>query len=260
MERRLEDLLPLEYGTGHVSRSGSSAQLSIADGAGYSNAQLDDYGRSPRSAFAWQPPLRMRLRARSNLANPAGTLGFGFWNDPFSFALGQPGARLKLPASPQALWFFYASEHSQLGFSQGVPGNGWKAMSLTTPHLPAVLLAPAALAGLALSRIPVVRRPVMDLALRQARADEALLEAALDRWATYEILWGERKVEFRVDDDVVLTGERPPRGPLGFVVWIDNQFALASRDRGLRFGVVQPESAQELEIAKVAISSVVRQS
>lgn len=255
----LNDLRPLEYGASQIIRSSSGAQLSIGNGMGYSNAQLDDYARSPRRMLPWRPPVRMRLRARANLSNPVGTAGFGFWNDPFSIAFGQPGAPLKLPAAPQAVWFFYTSEHSQLGFSDNVPGHGWKAMSLTTPAVPPLLLAPAALAGLALSRIPVVRKPVMRFALGRVRCDETVLDAGLDNWATYEILWREKQVEFRVDDELVLTGDHPPQGPLGFVAWIDNQYALASPDAGLRFGVIQPESEQKLEIEDLTVTRSTRQ-
>lgn len=132
-------------------------------------------------------------------------------------------------------------------------------MSLTTPAVPPLLLAPAALAGLALSRIPIVRRPVMRFALGRVRCDETLLDARLANWATYEILWREKQVEFWVDEELVLAGDHPPRGPLGFVAWIDNQYALATPETGLRFGVIQPQSEQRLEIQDLIVTPSTRQ-
>ncbi len=76
----------------------------------YSNAQVDDYRGLSRRRFPWRPPAKLTVRAR--FSHPAGhlkgTAGFGFWNDPFLMT----GARL--PALPQAIWFFYASPPSDM--------------------------------------------------------------------------------------------------------------------------------------------------
>ena len=53
-----------------------------------------------------------------------GTAGFGFWNYPLSLT----GAVLR---PPDAIWFFGASQPSNMALVPGMPGWGWKAKSST---------------------------------------------------------------------------------------------------------------------------------
>jgi hypothetical protein len=195
----------------------------------------------------------LNVRARASHASPLGTLGFGFWNDPFTLSIGQAGAARRLPVAPQALWFFYASPPNDLSFTPGVPGSGWKAVSLSSPSIPALLLAPGAALALLLTKIQPLRRPVMRRALASVSASERLLETPLEEWHHYRIKWGEGRAAFSVDDALVLEAEAPPAGPLGFVTWIDNQFAVATEEHGLRFGVSPTDREQWLEIEDLSI-------
>lgn len=214
----------------------------------YTNAQLDDYhgfthGRrwgAPR--FAGGPPVRLALRARASQAAPIGTLGFGFWNEPFSVS----GAVL---STPNVVWFFYASPPSDMALARGVPGWGWKAATLNTGRLPGLLVAPAALAAIALTRVPGLGRPVMGLAQRFAVAHEALLpDAPLDEWHHYALDWRPGAARFLVDGVERLRSPAPPNRPLGFVMWIDNQYAIASEAGQFGFGVKPLPEAQWLEL------------
>jgi hypothetical protein len=45
----------------------------------------------------------------------------------------------------------------------------------------------------------------------------------------------------------------PPTGPLGFVAWIDNQFAVASPEGGFRFGTLATQEEQWLEIENLSL-------
>lgn len=252
--KRNPDLRPLLLGGGQaVPISDSAMRLTIPCARTYADAQLDDYHGLPRPRFPWSPPLRLSLEARASSSAPKGTLGFGFWNDPFTFSLGQGGAARRLPAAPNAAWFFYASPPSQMELAPGVAGNGWKAATLRAPRLPTILLAPAAAATLALAALPGLGPAVMAAGRRVIRASERLLESELDDWHKYEIIWEKDRVEFNVDGTKVHESRVPPSGPLGFVVWIDNQFAVASRAGKFRFGVVPTESEQWLEVANLAI-------
>ena len=130
----------------------------------YADAQLDDYHGLPRSRFPDAPPARVSLRARASHPAPAGTLGFGFWNDPFSLSGG-------VLTAPNTVWFFYASPPSDMALVEGVPGRGWKAATLNAGRVPTMILAPAALAAIALTRLPGLGRPVMRTARRATRSD-----------------------------------------------------------------------------------------
>jgi hypothetical protein len=214
----------------------------------YTNAQLDDYhdltGRFPRRRpFASTAPLRLSLRARASHPAPIGTLGFGFWNEPFSISGG-------VLAAPSVVWFFYASPPSDMALVPDVPGRGWKAATLTTGRWPGLLLAPGALGAILLTRLPGLGRPVMNVARRFVRAHEApLADVSLDQWHSYEIEWRATEARFRVDGRERLCAPAPSRGPLGFVLWIDNQFAIASADGHFGFGVRALAETQWLEVA-----------
>ena len=218
---------------------------------GYADAQVDDYQGLPRRRFPWRPPLRLSLEARASHSAPVGTLGFGFWNDPFAFGLG--GAARRLPAAPRALWFFYGSPPNQLAFSPGATGQGWMAASLDSPSLPAALLLPLAAGAFALSRLPLGGRLAVGAIRRAATAQEAQLSAGLDQWHRYALEWGETEARFSVDGALALHVHTPPQAPLGFVAWIDNQFAALSPERGIRFGVLPTAESQWLELREFSI-------
>ena len=97
---------------------GSAYRLSIPTGKAdqYRLAQLDDYTQVSRSRFPLRLPLSLSLSARTSSDSIAGTWGFGLWNDPFGLSLGFGVNPFRLPALPNALWFFGASKHSYLSF------------------------------------------------------------------------------------------------------------------------------------------------
>jgi len=249
------DLQRLTVGGGRVSTdSGGQIRLWIPPmPSDYANAQLDDHHNLSRSSFPWRPPVDLKVRARTSLASPMGTLGFGFWNDPFSLTFGQSGAARKLPVTPGAVWFFYGSPPNNMELSPPNPGWGWKAQTLDSLAMPSWLLAAPALVAYLAARLPILRRPVMQTALRMIACDERVLELEMDAWHTYEIRWTTDGVSFLVDDTLQLESQISPSGPLGFVTWIDNQYAIASPTGGLRFGVMPTETEQSLELKDLAI-------
>ncbi len=237
-----------EVGGGQVSQSGAHARLVLPPGSGhYTDAQLDDYHVQRRRHFLHSPPLTLTLRARASHAAPQGTLGFGFWNDPFTLTGG-------VLAGPKVVWFFYASPPSDMALVEDVPGRGWKAATLDTGRLPPIVLAPAALAAILLTRVPGLGPPIMAAARRAVHAHEALLpDVSLTEWHTYELAWRPAEAIFRVDGIERLRSPAPPRGPLGLVLWIDNQYAIASREGKFGFGLCPVAETQWLEIEGVQV-------
>jgi hypothetical protein len=213
-------------------------------GSAYANAQIDDYQGLPRRRFPNRPPLRLALRAR--FSHPAGlltgTAGFGFWNDPFLMT------DLRLPAPPRALWFFYAGPPSAMRLAVDTPPCGWKATTLD-------VLQPRALAALPLAALsipalhvgPFYRRLWPWFARRFGIADH-LLDVSMTAWHEYVLEWGTHQTRFLVDDRCVLVAPSPA-GPLGLVIWLDNQYLIAHPKGRLRHGIVAKSETQWMEIA-----------
>ena len=218
----------------------------------YRWAQLDDYLQSPRSRFPWRPPLRLDLRARVSAENLPGTWGFGFWNDPFSAGLGVSGMARRLPALPEAAWFFYAGPPNHLAFRDDHPAQGFLAATFASRPLSALLLAPGAL-GLPLLALPLTARLLRRAAARLIHEGAALVPGDPVQWRTYRIDWLADCARFFVDDREVFSTPVTPRAPLGLVIWIDNQYAAFPPSGRLRTGTsFNPETAW-LEVAALEI-------
>ncbi|HVB73432.1 MAG TPA: hypothetical protein VNE38_07730 [Ktedonobacteraceae bacterium] len=225
----------------------------------YTDAQIDDYDRLPRSKFPWKPPLRMEVRARSSrpaasltgslqqAAALRGTAGFGFWNYPFS-------ARGDILMLPEAIWFFYAAPPSNMALVPGVPGWGWKAQVVHSMR-PAALAASVPLAvTAALGRISGDTRPASRWMQRLTGAQETLLDVDMSEWHTYVLEWFPDMASFWVDDTLVLRAPQPPTRPLGFVAWLDNQYAIATPRGDFHFGTVE-SGPQWLDLGSIRIDA-----
>jgi hypothetical protein len=209
----------------------------------YRLAQMDDYHVLLRSQFPWQPPLHIAFRARASAQNLPGTWGFGLWNDPFSLSLGLGGGERRFPALPNAAWFFYASPPNYLSFRNDLPAQGFLAATFQSRPLPSPLLALAAPLG-ALLVIPGVAQLGRWLLRQFIRQDAYQIETDVTEWHTYELDWQAEKVKMYLDGQVVLETAVSPNGPLGLVIWIDNQYAALPPTGILAYGALaNPEAA-----------------
>lgn len=95
----------------------------------------------------------------------------------------------------------------------------------------------------------------MRKALRQVTAFESLLTPLLNDWHSYSLTWRSGGATFEVDGEIVLHAPEVPAGPLGFVAWIDNQYAVATPEDGFRFGVLPLKEAQWLEISDLQLNT-----
>lgn len=216
----------------------------------YTNAQIDDYQNLRRRDFRWQPPLTLTVRAR--FSHPAGqlrgTAGFGFWNDPFMMT----GARR--PTLPRAIWFFYSSPPSNMPLALDVPGHGWKAATIDAWRIPFFLLAPTAPIAMPLMRIQSLYRALWPLGQRAIGVSEQLVASVMTEWHTYKIEWGMKTARFTVDDRLMLACTTPPRGPLGLVIWLDNQAMVMTPWGQFRHMLAAKNETQWVEVATVEIT------
>lgn len=213
----------------------------------YSNAQLDDNHSLPRRYYAWRPPLRLQVRARlSHSADQLqGTAGFGFWNYPIN--------RHQLPTLPRAIWFFFAAPPANMKLDLATPGYGWKAATLDALRPGALLLAPWAPLAVALMQAPTLYRWLWPRIQRALGVGEAAIHTSLNDWHIYTLDWGPTTAHFFVDGQPVLENAPAPRGPLCFVTWVDNQYAIATPQGRFGWGLLDIPEQQWLEIDWLAI-------
>lgn len=223
-------------------------KIPAGDAAAYRVAQLDSYGSLPRHRFSARPPAVLRLAARVSQAELPGTWGFGWWNDPFAFSLGwQKGAAQRLPALPQAAWFFHASPPNALSLSDDLPAHGFLMQAFRSAAFPALLLAPAFLT------LPLLFwRPFARLTRRTARSfvRQAIERSPVDptEWHTYLIEWNVHTVRFFIDNACLFETPRSPHPPLGVVIWIDNQYMAFPSDGKIGYGTLPTPQAAWLEV------------
>jgi hypothetical protein len=256
------ELYPRTTPAASVTPTAGGWRLAIPAGprGGYRLAQLDDYMHLPRRAFPWDSPLTPReprgvalsLRARLSASNLPGTWGFGLWNDPFGFAIGFGGTRRRLPALPNTAWFFHASTESYLSLLNDTPANGFFAGTFRSPRWPSPLLAPALLALPFLALRPASRL-LRRLAGHLVRQDGNAVSVDVTQWHDYSICWQTGTVLFIVDGAEIFRTPLAPHGPLGLVLWIDNQYAAWRPDGSLGYGTLANPAAW-LEIENIVAS------
>jgi len=219
----------------------------------YSNAQIDDYQGLPRCRFRWRPPLKLTVKARfsdscgDGQGVLGGTAGFGFWNDPFLMT------EKRMPALPRALWFFYSSPPSDMKLDLDVPGAGWKAATIDAARPAAFLLVPLALPAAVLMNLPQLYRACWPPIQKALNIREALVGVAMTEWHTYVIEWGVEHATFLVDGRPVIESAPAPRGPLGFVMWLDNQMMVVKPWGRFRWGLLETPGRQWLEVERLLV-------
>ncbi|MGC8838200.1 MAG: hypothetical protein ACP5UM_07270 [Anaerolineae bacterium] len=222
----------------------------------YRLAQVDDYHHLPRARFPWTPPLRLSLEARVSHSEVPGTWGFGLWNDPFfAVGLGFGGTARLLPALPNAAWFFHASPPNHLTLRDDLPAQGFLAAAFSSPRLPSLLLA------LGMPFLPLLLwRPAARALQRLARGvvqeDGVSLDLDPTQWHAYALEWRAGGVRFVVDGQTVLETGISPRGPLGLVLWVDNQYAAFRPEGRLAFGTLSCGEPAALEVTSLSVAAL----
>ena len=82
----------------------------------------------------------------------------------------------------------------------------------------------------------------------------AAVEASMLAWHTYTVEWGTKWAHFFVDGEPVLESAPSPRGPLGFVMWLDNQYMVVTPQGRAGWGLLDVPGRQWMEVDQLAIT------
>lgn len=215
-------------------------------GTQYHNAQIDDYAGLQRQGFSHRVGRRLELKARfSHGADElVGTAGFGFWNAPYGSGV----------ALPQAVWFFFASNACDLPLNPDGAGRGWFASTIDAGSWRAkrlIPLAPLALVGNQFGRI---HQRIMPPIMNQLGISYAPIAHDMTEWQHYRLDWQQTGCRFYINGELLMKTDHAPRGPLGFVCWIDNQYAVVTARGRVASGVQPVTQMQSLYIRDLEIS------
>jgi hypothetical protein len=244
-------------GNGRLESTGCALRFTTdhARSDGYTNVQIDDYQDLPRRRFRWHPPLRLTVRARFSGAagELCGTAGFGFWNDPLLMT------HRRVPALPRAIWFFYASAPSEMKLDFNTPGRGWKAATIDAMRCRAIAWAPFAPLAVPLMNLTPVYRKIWPRIQQDLRIRETVIPNDMRQWHTYELCWGVKHSLFRVHAEGEESSEpilvaASPRGPMGFVMWQDNQYLVVTPWGRIKWGLLDVPGHQWMEVDDLEIA------
>ncbi len=220
----------------------------------YRLAQIDDHQKTVRSRYPYRAPARLALDARVSADGLPGTWGFGLWNDPYGVSFVPGNGLIRFPALPNATWFFHSSPMCYLSFRDDKPGNGFLAQVFSSPTFRPLLIR-------ASLTFPFSHRAARRLLARIIDEDAVRLDlpaapAAVDviAWHHYALEWTSGGSRLLVDDACVLETPVSPRGPLGTVIWIDNQRAGYTPKGQVSFGLERNAAPAWMEIRDLQVT------
>lgn len=236
-----------QMGRGTVQSQTDNLWLTVPSGSSdtYHDAQITDY-LPQHLNFHNRPPLRLTLTARAE-GDIQGTAGFGFWNH--MFTPNERGFRI-----PQAIWFFFGSPPNNIALANGVAGQGWKAATFDAQHWTFYGLLPLAPIGFLLMRNRMLYDKLWRIGQKAIGVSEVALETALlHDFHTYTIDWRVDGATFSVDGQIVMQTDAVPTKPLGFIAWIDNQYAIVTPQGQFGWGLLDLPQSQSLILQNVEI-------
>ncbi|HEY3310053.1 MAG TPA: hypothetical protein VGK00_00300 [Anaerolineales bacterium] len=239
-----------------VEQTAAGWRLQIPGGAGgqYRLAQLDNYAGLKRKLFPNYYPAELNLACRASASELPGTWGFGFWNDPFAFSMGLRGMARRLPALPNACWFFNASAENHLSFHDGFAGNGFLTQCFRGVNLPTRVLLPGAI-GAPLLWVRIVSKLARKFIGKLIAEQSRTLDLDVTTWHDYHLSWEKDVVSFGMDGTEIFRSTVSPQGPLGVVIWIDNQYAAWTPRGKIGMGTLAQAAPAWIEVKKVELKT-----
>jgi len=226
----------------------------------YTDAQLDDYTTIASNEYYWKSPLIMEVRARFSHKSVVGknllinnqclkgTGGFGFWNKPFSM-------QGRWYTFPKSVWFFYSAPPSDMQLVAGSPVFGWKAQVVNTTLLSVLVnLIPLGISVIFAKATGYTKLSRFWLQ-RFSGTQEVIIEEDMREWHDYTLEWKDDQVVFSVDKKKILKVPFSTKTPLGFVAWLDNEYAIATAKGKIGFGKSKI-GPQWLDIDSVKIKNI----
>lgn len=70
----------------------------------------------------------------------------------------------------------------------------------------------------------------------------------------YRLIWEQSQTQFWIDGKLAFHSQVSPSGPLGLVVWIDNQFAAWLPGGQLKYGTLENPEPAWIEITALRIN------
>jgi len=125
--------------------------------------------------------------------------------------------------------------------------NGFLAQTFRSPKFHPLLIP----AGMALPFSRKITRRFMGKVIGE---DGVRLNLDVTQWHRYRLDWREERVSFTVDDAQVFESPVSPKAPLGFVIWIDNQYAAFTPEGKIGFGVLENPEPAWLEIKEIEVA------
>jgi hypothetical protein len=236
-----------QIGNGTVQSHAENLWLTVPSSSSdsYHDAQIADYD-SQALNFQNKPPLRLTIQARTE-GNIQGTAGFGFWNH--MFAPNERGFRV-----PQAVWFFFGSPPNNITLANGIAGSGWKAATFNAQQWKFYGLLPLAPIGFLLMRNKRLYNTLWPIGQDAVGVSEVVLDSALlQDFHTYTIDWRMDGATFAVDGQTVMQTDAVPTKPLGFIAWIDNQYAIVTPQGNFGWGLLDVPQSQSLILHQIKI-------
>jgi hypothetical protein len=109
-------------------------------------------------------------------------------------------------------------------------------------------------------RVPALYRKLYPIAQHALGVSEMPIDVDWRESHIYTLDWQPRSVTFSVDGRCILRTPYAPTGRLGFVAWLDNQYAIVTPQGRLKFGLVDVQEEQWLRVESVEIKSLSVQS
>jgi hypothetical protein len=159
---------------------------------------------------------------------------------------------LRIPALPNAAWFFHASPENYLSFRDDLPACGFLAATFSSNKVPPALLALASPA-LGFTLLPPTAQVVRRVLRHRVRQDAASIDLDVTEWHTYKLEWEPGLIRFSIDQGDVFATSIAPAAPLSLVIWIDNQHAALPPAGRLRYGTLPNHEPAWMEVRQVEL-------